>query len=316
MSRNHGALGQMVRRLPPLYALRAFELAARFSSFTQAAENLFITQSAVSRHVKTLEEHFGCALFDRKGPKIFLTQAGRLLAQELQIGFRLIEQACTTTSRKEHTLRVKAPSTLTMRWLLHVLDEFNTVDGAEQAQLSSEWMDVDFVNFDVEPFDCAVLLGNGRFSSDLGFIKLFDEWLIPVCSPGLLAQHEQNGEGVFSAELIHPSRDRRDWQRWLERVGLMSAVSWQKGKIFDTLELGISAAIQGRGVSIGDLALVGDELVKGSLVLPYNKAVSTGDSYYLVWPVRSNSNATLESFKRYLLEAVPVIDERGLEFLS
>ncbi|AVE03140.1 LysR substrate-binding domain-containing protein [Pseudomonas sp. R11F] len=316
MSMNHDALDQGARRLPPLYALRAFELAARFSSFTQAADTLFITQSAVSRHVKALEEHFGCALFERKGPKIFLTQTGRLLAQELKVGFRLIENACTVTSRKEKTLRVKAPSTLTMRWLLHVLDEFNAVNGIEQAQLSSEWMDVDFVNFDVEPFDCAVLLGNGRFSDDLEFIKLFDEWLIPVCSPSLLEQHNLSGEGIFSAELIHPSRDRRDWQRWLERVGLMSAVSWQKGKIFDTLELGISAAIQGRGVSIGDLALVGDELVKGSLVLPYNKAVSTGDSYYLVWPARSNHNAALESFKRYLLETVPVIDERGLEFLS
>ncbi|WP_248732766.1 LysR substrate-binding domain-containing protein [Pseudomonas sp. MWU13-2517] len=316
MSMNHDALDQGTRRLPPLYALRAFELAARFSSFTQAADNLFITQSAVSRHVKALEEHFGCALFERKGPKIFLTQAGRLLAQELRVGFRLIENACTVTRRKEKTLRVKAPSTLTMRWLLHVLDEFNAGNDIEQAQLSSEWMDVDFVNFDVEPFDCAVLLGNGRFSNDLEFIKLFDEWLIPVCSPSLLEQHNLSGEGVFSAELIHPSRDRRDWQRWLERVGLMSAVSWQKGKIFDTLELGISAAIQGRGISIGDLALVGDELVKGSLVLPYNKAVSTGDSYYLVWPARSNNNAALESFKRYLLETVPVIDERGLEFLS
>ncbi|WP_248750475.1 LysR substrate-binding domain-containing protein [Pseudomonas sp. MWU15-20650] len=316
MSRSHDAVDHMVRRLPPLYALRAFELAARFTSFTQAADNLFITQSAVSRHVKTLEEHLGCALFERKGPKISLTQAGRLLAQELRIGFRLIEHACTTVSRKEKSLRVKAPSTLTMRWLLHVLDEFNTVDATEQAQLSSEWMDVDYVNFDVEPFDCAVLLGNGDFSSELGFIKLFDEWLIPVCSPGLLEQRNLSGEDVFTAELIHPSRDRRDWQHWLERVGLMSAVSWHTGKIFDTLELGISAAIQGRGVSIGDLALVGDELAKGSLVLPYNKAVSTGDSYYLVWPARSNSNPTLERFKRHLLETVPVIDERGLEFLS
>ncbi|MGY2288772.1 LysR family transcriptional regulator [Pseudomonas sp. SDO528_S397] len=306
----------MARRLPPLYALRAFELAARFGSFTQAADHLFITQSAVSRHVKTLEEHFGYPLFDRKGPKIFLTQAGRSLAQELKIGFRLIEHACTTTSRKEKSLRVKAPSTLTMRWLLHALDEFNTLELEEQVQLSSEWMDVDFVNFDVEPFDCAVLLGDGRFSSDLESIKLFDEWLIPVCAPGLLEQYGQSSGGVFSAELIHPSRDRRDWQRWLERVGLIAAVSWQKGKIFDTLELGISAAIQGRGVSIGDLALVGEELVKGSLVLPSNKAISTGDSYYLVWPARSDRNPTLESLKRYLLENVPVIDARGLEFLN
>ncbi|WP_347905425.1 LysR family transcriptional regulator [Pseudomonas purpurea] len=315
MSVSHDPMGETMRRLPPLYALRAFELAARFGSFTQAADHLFLTQSAVSRHVKTLESHFGCSLFERKGPKITLTQAGQLLAQELKTGFRLIERACIITHRKEHALRLKAPSTLTMRWLLNVLDEFNALNAHEQVQLSSEWMDVDFINFDAEPFDCAVLLADGRFTDDLASVKLFDEWLVPVCSPEFLEQQASREEGIFAAELIHPSRDRRDWQRWLERTGLMTDVAWHKGKVLDTLELGICAAIQGRGLSMGDLALVGEELVKGSLVLPFNQAVSSGNSYYLVWPGRSGENTILERFKARLLASRPVIHKQGLEFL-
>ena len=85
-------------RMPPLYALRAFEAAARFGSFTQAAQSLFITQSAISRHVKALEEHLGCQLFERHGPRLLLTDAGRLLAQELRVGFRTIENACVAVT--------------------------------------------------------------------------------------------------------------------------------------------------------------------------------------------------------------------------
>jgi len=102
--------------MPPLYALRAFEVAARLGSFTQAAQSLFITQSAVSRHVKTLEEHLDCQLFERHGSRLVLTDAGRLLAQELKIGFRTIENACVAVTRQRGALRLKAPSTLTMRW--------------------------------------------------------------------------------------------------------------------------------------------------------------------------------------------------------
>ncbi|KPA88172.1 MULTISPECIES: LysR family transcriptional regulator [Pseudomonas] len=316
MSIYHDPYGEVLNRLPPLYALRAFELAARFSSFTTAADHLCITQSAVSRHVRTLEEHFGCSLFERKGPKIFLTDAGRLLAQELKIGFRIIEHACLSTARKEQALRLKAPSTLTMRWLLNVLDGFNELHPDDQVQLTSEWMDVDFVDFDSEPFDCAVLLGSGVFPGDWNYIKLFDEWLVPVCSPQLIERLELQGGHIFSAGLIHPSRDRRDWQRWLESTGLIGAVSWQKGKIFDTLELGISAAIQGHGISIGDLALVGDELLKGALMLPSKKAVRTGDSYYLVWPDRARDNKMLGMLKNHLCENVPKIDRVDMEFLD
>jgi LysR family glycine cleavage system transcriptional activator len=105
-------------RLPPLYALRAFEAAARHASFTRAAQELAITQSAVSRHVRTLEEHFACRLFERRGRSLQLTEAARMLLPGLRDGFEALERACNTLRVDDTVLRLKAPSTLTMRWLL------------------------------------------------------------------------------------------------------------------------------------------------------------------------------------------------------
>lgn len=308
--------GGMTLRMPPLYALRAFEVAARFGSFTQAAESLCITQSAVSRHVKTLEENLGCQLFERRGSRLALTDTGRLLAQELKVGFRTLENACIAVNRQQDALRLKAPSTLTMRWLLGALEDFQLTHPQNRVQLTSAWMDLDAVDFHNEPFDCAILLGHGGFPADWNRVKLFDEWLVPVCSPEVHGKKGWTAAQLASAELIHPSRDCRDWRRWLQRVGLIDAVAWQQGKLFDTLELGISAAAQGHGVSIGDLALVAAELHKGSLMLPFDTAVRSGDSYYLVWPAAGETPITLTHMKNYLLEHLPDIGSRGVSLLD
>lgn len=302
-------------RLPPLYALRAFEAAARFGSFTQAASSLCITQSAVSRHVRTLEESLGCQLFERHGSRLALTDAGQGLARELKQGFRLIESACLAVSRQGGALRLKAPSTLTMRWLLQVLDGFHAEHRPARVHLTSAWMDLDAVDFYAEPFDCAVLLGNGNFPADWNSVKLFDEWLVPVCSPTLCDGARWTAETLARAELIHPSRDCRDWRRWLERVGLNEAVDWQQGTLFDTLELGISAAALGHGVSIGDLALVGAELRRGTLALPFDAAVRTGDSYYLVWPSQGAEHSVLARMRTYLLANLPNL-QAGVRLLD
>lgn len=306
----------MTLRLPPLYALRAFEVAARHGSFTLAAQTLCITQSAISRHVKTLEERLGCQLFERKGSKLMLTDTGRLLAQELERSFGAIENACAAVNRQKGALRLKAPSTLTMRWLMQALEGFQASDPRNKVQLTSVWMDLDTVDFRNEPFDCAVLLGRGDFPGDWHSIKLFDEWLVPVCSPTVYGDMPWTIDNLESVDLVHPSRDCRDWRRWLERQGLADTIPWRDGKRFDTLELGISAATQGHGVSIGDLALVDAELQKGSLAIPINTAVRSGDSYYLVWPERGVEQSLLSRMKDYLMKNLPVINVLGVLLLD
>ncbi|MFL1564721.1 LysR substrate-binding domain-containing protein [Pseudomonas sp. O64] len=299
----------MAERLPPLYALRAFEIAARTSSFTRAAQELSLTQSAISRHIKTLEGILDCRLFERHGPRLELTVAGERLAQELKVGFRIIEQACAPFRAGTGDLRLKAPSTLTMRWLLHALDELKLSTPELAIQLASVWMDFDSVDFYAEPYDCAILLGNGQFGSEVQTHKLFDEWLIPICAPGWVDTE------LADTELVHPTPDRRDWRRWLAAQPLDARVNLDRGKVFDTLDQAISAAMRGHGVSIGDLHLVANDVRDGLIKLPYATAVASGDAYYLVWPKSSRHGPKLRELCECLTRLVPALDLPGLEFL-
>lgn len=296
----------MSRRLPPLYALRAFEAAARHASFTRAAEELVLTQSAVSRHIRTLEEHFACRLFERRGRSLQLTEPARALLPGLSDGFDALERACGALQADAGVLRLKAPTTLTVRWLLSRLSRFRTLEPDNEVQLTSAWMDVDRVNFQQEPFDCAVLLAGGEFPSDWDSVLLFAEWLIPVCAADALQQGPWSLARLRAAEQLHPTPDRRDWLRWLQATGLERQVPLKTGQLFDMLELGIVAAARGYGVSIGDWLLVAEDVNAGHLGLPWPTAVASGDGYYLVWP-KAQRPAVLRRVQRlrdFLLEEV------------
>lgn len=305
----------MSASLPPLYALRAFEVAARTSSFTRAAEDLSLTQGAISRHIKNLESVLGCQLFERKGPKVQLTEQGRILSQELSEGFRTIENACYLFKDSRTRVRLKAPTSLTVRWLLNGLRDYKQQNPSEEVHMNSVWMDVDTVDFYSEPYDCAILLGNGNFGKNLEMIKLLDEWLIPVCSPDL-SKGIQTEHDLINAIIIHPSPDRRDWKRWLTRLNISREINTHGGLIFDTLDQGVLAAIQGHGVSIGDLSMVAAEVQSGVLELPCKKAVSTGDGYYLIWPKGSPKETHIKRLGSFLKDNVPNIAIPGVSFLS
>lgn len=298
--------------LPPLYALRAFEAAERFGSFSKAAAYLNLSPSAISRHICTLEDWFECKLFIRKGPKVESTDIGKVLAKQLADGFRCIEHACNTLQSNSRELRLKAPSTLTMRWLLEVLKSFNELYSTPKVGITSVWMDVDSVDFSNEPYDCAILLGHGQFGPETDCLALFDEFLIPICSPKLTHQVLSN---IAEFELIHPSPDRRDWRRWLKKTGRHSDLNISYGKVFDTLEQGNLATMSGHGVSIGDLLLSLESINSGLLDIPYREAVATGDSYYLVWPKNSLCKDNIEVLHHWLRDRIPSELPKGVKIL-
>ena len=292
----------MKQNIPHLYALRAFTVAAQSSSFSQAAELLNVTPGAVSRHIRTLEDHFACQLFERNGPKVMLTDAGRVLAVQLQQGFSQLENACRQLRSTHVQLRLKAPSTLTMRWLLNVMADFRTQYETPEVEVSSIWMDIDNVDFTKEPFDCAILLGNGHFGAGTRCLRLFDECLLPLCAPDLLDKARDN---LAACELIHPSRDRRDWRRWLNNSSLYSGLSLAGGKVFDTLEQGMLAAMGGHGVTIGDLLLSQSALDQHLLVAPFPLAIASGEGYYLVWPGDSARQNNIDKLALFLQKNIP-----------
>lgn len=295
--------------LPHLYALRAFEAAARLNSFSKAAELLNITPGAVSRHIRTLEAWFDCELFMRNGPRVRVSEAGRILAGQLTEGFMTIERACNAFKSHSQFLRLKAPSTLTMRWLLDVLNDFRKNHVTPGIEITSVWMDTDEVDFSREPYDCAILLGNGNFGEGTESRLLFCEWLIPVCSPAMLVSTR---ESLPDCDLP----DRRDWRRWLKGTGRFTGLNISGGKVFDTLEQGNLAALSGHGVSVGDLLLSTEALRSGLLTLPFPEAVATGDGYYLVWPENSAIKQNIETLLKWLKRHVPQIPEQNLIYLN
>ncbi|MHA7115857.1 LysR substrate-binding domain-containing protein [Pseudomonas promysalinigenes] len=305
----------MSRQLPALYALRAFEAAARLNSFTRAGEELSITQSAVSRHIHTLEHHFGCKLFVRSGRNLQLTEAARMLLPGVREGFAALERACETLRGEDDILRMKAPSTLTMRWLLARLSHFRHLQPGNEVQLTSAWMDVDHVDFNQEPFDCAVLLSDGVFPADWEVRRLFPELLIPVGAPDLLKHGPWDERRLAGIELLHPTPDKRDWREWLERMGLSDQVSIKGGQVFDTLELGMIAAARGYGVSMGDLLMVAEDVAQGRLSLPWPTAVPSGLDYYLVWPRTRPGGERLRRLSLFLQEEAAAVDLPAVEIL-
>ncbi|NBA79525.1 LysR family transcriptional regulator [Pseudomonas putida] len=305
----------MPRQLPPLYALRAFEAAARLSSFTRAGEELSITQSAISRHIRTLEEHFACRLFVRSGRSLQLTEAGRVLLPGVREGFAAFERACETLCGEDDILRMKAPSTLTMRWLLACLSRFRHLQPGNEVQLTSAWMGVDHVDFNQEPFDCAVLLSDGVFPAEWEVRKLFPELLIPVGAPDLLDEEPWDVRRLASIELLHPTVDKRDWREWLERMGLGDEVSLKGGQVFDTLELGMIAAARGYGISMGDLLMVAEDVAQKRLSLPWPTAVPSGMDYYLVWPRTRRGGERLRRLSAFLEGEVAAMDLPDVEIL-
>ncbi|UVM54931.1 LysR substrate-binding domain-containing protein [Pseudomonas sp. B21-012] len=280
-----------MKRLPPLPALHTFLVTAQCCNFTRAAQLLHITQGAVSRQIAGLEEHLGYPLFLRQARGLSLTREGQDWLPRVQQVFALIEEGVQQVGARSTTLQLKAP-TCVMRWLLPRLMEWQALRPEVPVELTTTVQHG--VDFRREVFDAAVVYG-ARPNHGLQTQKLFDEQLTPVCAPQLLsgALPLQQVADLNQHMLLHPTRDQRDWNAWLNAAGA-NLPRQGKGQHFETLDTAMAMASQGTGVAIGDWSLIGDDLKCGRLVMPFPLKVSTGQAYYLVRPQGSASAALLE----------------------
>ncbi|MEM5318144.1 LysR substrate-binding domain-containing protein [Paraburkholderia sp. JHI869] len=269
-----------MRRLPPLNALQVFEVAARHRSFTRAAEQLCITQGAVSRQILSLEDYYKFPLFIRGKKGLTLTAEGEMLLPVVREGLARIEDISLRLTRQRTDLAMKVPTCI-MRWMLPRIMRFQAEHPDLLVQITTTWQhDVDF---QVEPFDAAIIYGSSP-GVDVHAVPLFDEQITPVCAPELL-----NGKPLAQFDdlsqftLLHPTRDHRDWKQWLDQVGA-TQVDANIGPSFETLDLATNAAMQGFGIAIGDRTLVDDDLTARRLVMPFDKVIETGARYYFVYP--------------------------------
>ncbi|CAG8866661.1 Glycine cleavage system transcriptional activator [Pseudomonas fluorescens] len=270
-----------MKRLPPLPALHTFLVTAQCCNFTRAAQQLHITQGAVSRQIAALEQHLGYALFQRQARGLSLTREGQDWLPRAQQVFTLIEEGVRQVGNRRGTLQLKAP-TCVMRWLLPRLMEWQALRPDVPVELTTTVQHG--VDFKREAFAAAVVYG-AVHDHGLQVRKLFDEQLTPVCAPSLLAGPVPLAQvqDLSRHMLLHPSRDEHDWQCWLRATGTKLATSALR-QHFETLDMAMAMASQGTGVAIGDWSLIGDDLRSGRLCTPFGLKVATGKGYYLVCP--------------------------------
>lgn len=272
-----------MKRLPPLPTLHTFLVTAQHCNFTRAAQQLHITQGAVSRQIAGLEEHLGYALFQRQARGLALTREGQDWLPRVQQVFALIEQGVREVGGRSAVLQLKAP-TCVMRWLLPRLMEWQALRPDVPVELTTTVQHG--VDLRREGFDAAVVYG-GPPSPGLQVRKLFDEQLTPVCAPSLLQGAASLAclEDLSRHMLLHPSSDEHDWRLWLQAAGAAFEPQGPR-QHFQTLDMAMAMAAQGTGVAIGDWALIGDDLLSGRLCMPFGLKVATGKGYYLVCPAK------------------------------
>lgn len=279
----------MSRSALPLNAIHAFLVTARHLNLTRAASELCITQGAVSRKIATLESWLGFALFTRHARGLHLTEQGAALLPELQQGFTLLVNATEKASRSNASIRLKAP-TCAMRWLVPRLVALEQQRPDIHVALTTT---LDHGS-QLDNFDAAIVFG----PSPAGSICLFEERLTPVMASSVTPPSQISELAKFT--FLHPTQDSRDWQLWLaERAAVLPMA---RNQHFATMDLAISAAIQGFGVTVADVTLVQNDLAHGRLIAPFAASVATGATYSLLQRAEKDAPPFLPELVAWLSE--------------
>jgi len=294
----------MDRRMLPLNSLRAFEATGANLSFTRAAAQLMVTQSAVSRHVINLEDLLGVALLDRQPSQLTLTPAGRALLPVVSRAFDEIQRALEqiTATPAEILLRVALPPTFAHQLAVPLLKEFRT----DFPELSLDLESIARIGeADLSRYDLAVVYATPRVT-DLVMDLLWLETVTPICHPALLRPGDAADPAGFVArnQLLHVKAEGRRyhaWERWLRETGLAEATA-RRGLVFDTGQLAVQYALNGEGVVAVDRELFRAELAEGRLVAPFAQAVPTGYAYYLAIRPEDLQNTPVQLFRSWLVK--------------
>ncbi len=289
----------MLRRLPPMNALRAFEAAARHESFSKAADELFVTHGAVSRAVRQLEDELGQTLFRRTTRSVKLTGSGEAYAEEVRAVLDRLWRA-TERARLQTTagaLMVSALDSFASKWLLPKLHDFRAHFPDIDVRLSTSDGLVDFIHDDI---DIAVRYGQGTYAN-LKSDYLMGEDLYPVCSPALLEGDKplRCPDDLRHHSLIHDVFFV-DWKMWLTAAGIENTDAL-RGPTYESSDLCVQAAVQGDGVALGRSALVEDDIAAGRLVRPFDLQLSALYAYYVVYPQGALENPKAAAFRDWII---------------
>lgn len=292
----------MAPRLPPLNALRAFEAAARHLSFTRAADELHVTQAAISHQIKGLEEWLGLPLFRRLNRALLLTEAGQAYLPAVRDAFDTLGQATERLFRRDQTgsLTISTMPSFAAKWLVIRLGSFQAAHPELEVRLQTTSELTDFHRHDV---DVAIRFGTGRWPG-VAAEPLMTEDVFPVASPALLADAGPLRE---PADLAHQSLLHDDyiinWNAWFGAAGV-GGVDVTRGPRFTDSSLTLQAAIAGQGVALARRVLVADDLAAGRLVRLFDVLLPGDYAYYLVAPAHYFTRPKVKAFREWLVAEV------------
>ncbi len=290
----------MKRRLPPLNALRAFEVAARVHSFTAAARLLRVSQGAISHHVAQLETFLGVALFHRSGRQVQLTPEGAEYARAITDALERVEQATSrlTEGSRHRALRIKLFPSVAIKWLISRVAEFHSLHPDLELRITTTPR---LVRLDPTEDDFSIQIGNLP-QPGVHYDPLIAIELLPVCAPAYLQSHSAIVAPADLLECVLLSSVQRpdDWHLWLHTAGLTRYVL-PSGLTFGNSALAYQAAIDGIGVAIAQKELVRDDLDSGRLLPAHALSVSTAETYFLASWEAALIASDVAAFREWIL---------------
>ncbi len=293
--------------LPSLNALRAFEAAARHLSFKKAAEELFVTPTAISHQIKALEGFLGVMLFRRLHRGLMLTDQAQLILPEVRGGFDCFARAMEklANDRQAGVLTVAAAPVFAAKWLVPRLDRFNRTHPGIEIRISAGIQIVDYAR---DGIDIGIRYGVGRYPNLRSEPLLTTSKVYPVCSPALAASESallRNPEDLGRVTLLHYT-DEGDpkaylnWAMWLHAAGVAD-IDFARGPRFNRITDVITAAIEDAGVALVPESMAEADLQAGRLVRPFDIGVPVAFSFYLVYQPEALARPEVASFREWIL---------------
>lgn len=299
--------------LPSLSSLYCFACASKHASFTLAAEELHITQSAVSHRIRKLEEELGFKLFQRFTRKLVLTEEGVRLSAVLKSALSDIDTEIRNIRNQEldGSLNITAPPTFLGCWLLPRLALFRKKYPGIQINIQTR---LDLVDFRTEAIDVAIYYGDGIYPG-LSVTPLMQEILVPVCTKEYADEHDlwNNPQGVKDCLLLHDgtawpkAQYFSEWEEWAIEAGVPD-LNFEYSYTFDRSDLAVNAACCGTGLAIGRLRLVQRKLDSGDLIIPIDITCCSKQRYYLATSKDNKHSSRIAAFKEWLMVQMDLVN--------
>jgi LysR family glycine cleavage system transcriptional activator len=296
----------MRRKIPSLQALACFEAAARHESYTRAAQELALTQGAVSRQITALEEFVGVALFRRTRHGVALTDRGAEYATQVAPRLQGLEQDTLEVMSSQNSggsVHLAAVPTFATRWLIPRLSHLKTQHPEITVHIETRTRPFMFAD---TAFDAALYAGTPEQMSHWAgtrCLRLMSEDMVPVCSPGFLGSSATlTPADIALLPLLQQSTRPDGWRQWFAGAGVTAPLA-RSGPRYELFSMTAAAAAQGLGLALVPRLLVEVELARGELVLACEQVLPGERAYYLVTPERVDERPVMNSFLSWLMRA-------------